>query len=187
MPVDAGGNVGSSGQTPAPWEAAGGCLNEGRCTSCNQIQAPSATSPSCFLLSLCDIPPLSSVCVILRTGPYYYFSRQKFLLGRLFLKEFWWLMQSFSLQSAPHPWPLLPVLWRGLCPPSALQRLCEVSQLNPTSTECWASAGYWMSGIKIREKSRKILRGISGDSSGQLEEMWFKRSSLIWEWSKQGL
>lgn len=91
---------------------------------CNQIQTPNASSTSYSVLPLLDTPSLSSVCAILRTGPYNCFSSQKFLLERLFLKESWWLMQSWSvfpaISSSPMTSPGCSA--EGLCPPSAWHR-----------------------------------------------------------------
>lgn len=82
--------------------------------------------PATLCCPCCD--PLPSAYVILRTGPYYYFSSQNFLWKDFFLKNWddYWNFEVFLLQSAPHPWPLLPVLWRVLCPPSALHSLCDM-------------------------------------------------------------
>lgn len=49
MLVNAGGNVGSSGQNSARCRV---CLNEGRYICCHQIQTPDASSPGYFVLSL---------------------------------------------------------------------------------------------------------------------------------------
>lgn len=185
--MNAAGSVGSSGQTSVWWEAAGERLSEGRHT-CNQIQTPNASSGATSCCPCCDTPSLSSVCVILRNGPCNYFSSQKFTLERLFLKELWRLMQSSSLfpaiSSPPKTSPacsvkvfvfsisLAQTLWRVAQLSAGVQ--LGIGCLGTTSTE-------------IREKSSNDLRGISGDKSGQLEEMWFMRSSLIWEWSEQEL
>lgn len=126
--MNAGGNVGSSGQVSARWEAGG--EQWGQDPAAIKFRHLMPVLPATPCCPCCDTPSLSSVCAILRTGPYNCFSSQKFLLERLFLKELWWLMQSWSvfpaISSSPMTSPACSV--EGLCPPSALHR--HVAQLS---------------------------------------------------------
>lgn len=119
--------------------------------------------PGTLCCPCCDTSSLPSVCVILRTGPYCYFSSQKFLSERLFLKELWWLMQSSSLfpaiSSSPMTFPACSVE-RFVSSISLAQALWQVAQLYPTSTECWGSAGNLVPGTistEIREKKAVMI------------------------------
>lgn len=94
---NAGGNAGSSGQASARWELLENVSMRAGTLAAIKFRHLMPALPAPLCCPCCDTPSLSSVCVILRAAPYYYFSSQKFLLERVFLKELWWLMQSSSL------------------------------------------------------------------------------------------